>query len=309
MSNFYPTSYHHFYETKDSNFIPFNSGPSTAGNAEAPKFLSLPIKRNVALKPNLHVHPAPAAVTQMMKAVTAAAKKAINNGNHNTDGNGNINAAAVAAEAGGLELDSMSPSYHYHRSSTPIPTGTNNLGGSASIPGSPVRESLVSNINTSSNTASNGIIDSNGHLSFQMALEPVIWESINPTNAGNTSFRPGSPIRPSSSPSPVVDLERLRAARASRAVTAAVNDQIRTASLADAIPLRDLILSNTAGTRQQSALHDEEKDTIDDEAEEQYLRTAAMLLPTTSQWNALDELRVHAGAPERTEKGIEKLTE
>lgn len=39
----------------------------------------------------------------------------------------------------------------------------------------------------------------------------------------------------------------------------------------------------------------------------QLLKTTAVLLPTDSQWYHLNQLRIHAGAPERSEEGIERL--
>ncbi|KAJ3017941.1 hypothetical protein HKX48_003267 [Thoreauomyces humboldtii] len=40
----------------------------------------------------------------------------------------------------------------------------------------------------------------------------------------------------------------------------------------------------------------------------QLLRTTGLLLPTETQWYLLNELRIHAGAPERSEAGIERLS-
>ncbi|TPX34871.1 hypothetical protein SmJEL517_g02652 [Synchytrium microbalum] len=48
----------------------------------------------------------------------------------------------------------------------------------------------------------------------------------------------------------------------------------------------------------------------EEEAEEsrlQLLKTTELLLPTESQWYALNQMRIHAGAPERSFGGIEKL--
>ena len=39
----------------------------------------------------------------------------------------------------------------------------------------------------------------------------------------------------------------------------------------------------------------------------QLLKTTTVLLPTDSQWYQLNQLRIHAGAPERSEEGIERL--
>ncbi|KAJ3176324.1 Rhophilin, Rho GTPase binding protein [Geranomyces variabilis] len=40
----------------------------------------------------------------------------------------------------------------------------------------------------------------------------------------------------------------------------------------------------------------------------QLLRATGLLLPTETQWYLLNELRIHAGAPERSENGIERLS-
>ncbi|TPX59823.1 hypothetical protein PhCBS80983_g02237 [Powellomyces hirtus] len=40
----------------------------------------------------------------------------------------------------------------------------------------------------------------------------------------------------------------------------------------------------------------------------QLLRATGLLLPTETQWYLLNELRIHAGAPERSESGIERLS-
>jgi hypothetical protein len=44
-----------------------------------------------------------------------------------------------------------------------------------------------------------------------------------------------------------------------------------------------------------------------DKSRAQLLKTTAVLLPTDSQWYHLNQLRIHAGAPERSEEGIERL--
>lgn len=52
---------------------------------------------------------------------------------------------------------------------------------------------------------------------------------------------------------------------------------------------------------------DDTQSISDNLSRQQILKTAMMLLPTESQWYTLNKLRVHAGAPELTQEGIELM--
>lgn len=73
----------------------------------------------------------------------------------------------------------------------------------------------------------------------------------------------------------------------------------------DVIYANDLVLQDY---RQAGLwISSEELDEEAMEKQEEIVKTAKMLLPTESQWYILNQMRVHAGAPERSDKGVEKL--
>ncbi|KAJ3412764.1 Rhophilin, Rho GTPase binding protein [Chytridiales sp. JEL 0842] len=291
MAEFYPHSYHHFYDTRQSTMIPFNTGPSSAANAEALKFLSLPIKRNAALKSNLHQHPAPAAVSHMVKAVTAVAKKAMTSTTNNISNNTGNNAENLNAE------DIEDGDYRSQAPTFSSVTGIHSSNHS----GSPTMASNNNNAQRDSTSSTQG--STVQHLNFRNVLLPVILDSLR-----SSSSRPGSPLRSSSptnnrsSTTTNASTFESNGGRKSpfRSMTPAaerMDSSKRTASMTDT--LKELNLQDS-------------EDFDEDEADSdkiQFWRTASMLLPTVSQWDALDEMRVHAGAPERSEHGVDKLVD
>ncbi|KAJ3163710.1 Rhophilin, Rho GTPase binding protein [Geranomyces michiganensis] len=68
----------------------------------------------------------------------------------------------------------------------------------------------------------------------------------------------------------------------------------------------DDIVNEHAATAADNAATEAERD--EERVRGQLLRATGLLLPTETQWYLLNELRIHAGAPERSENGIERLS-
>lgn len=308
----YHHSYRHLYELKEAGSIPFNQHPNAASNREANKFMALPTKRNAPLKHNRHKGPAPAAIQGVWKAISWVAKR--------------------AAAPGAFNNSSVIRGSHNDTLGVDAPAHALDEFDAASAPRTSVACSSyraddqrtwtrdVGDHSTSSNTLE--------HLDFEKALLPTIMETLKSLQKPVPSLPHRVPRRSLddsriryTDPSPP-DLDRIRASRGV-AHDSSSSTEVRTTSLADAIVLSDLRASRSsrggASTRGRSLDRLEKRgDSVDlfdgiDETEEESALDAfriqmfRSLLPTPAQWTELDELRIHAGAPEKSDIGVDRL--
>ncbi|KAJ3321226.1 Rhophilin, Rho GTPase binding protein [Blyttiomyces sp. JEL0837] len=299
----YHYSYHHLFDASSPSCIPVNNTPNAAGNLEIRKFLSIPTKRNVPLQSNKYSHPAPATVTSVVRQVAEAAKKIVNAKN------------------------SLKAQQKLSDSQAIIAQSINDL---RNIEASLVESDSQSQVSRVGGSSQN--ITAVHHLDFEAALLPYILRSINGDNQYQSRSNRATPVtsaRQSTANSPErqsrtfldrdannntcpgIDpdsmMERIRNSR-SRADQQ--DKAVRTVSMRDAVALSDL--ENNRGGLIDSAwtLNDEVDNDVDADIETSRLRlakTASLFIPTPVQWNYINELRIHAGAPERSEKGIDML--
>ncbi|KAJ3275168.1 Rhophilin, Rho GTPase binding protein, partial [Borealophlyctis nickersoniae] len=154
------------------------------------------------------------------------------------------------------------------------------------------------------------------YVDFKRALLPSILAAIHPRNAeadNNTG-------------APKTRRERKRAERRARdgvdlhTFPGAQSDLLLTEAegvspdLIDGSAARKVSMSSprVAGGLVTASSYDDEGEEEEDEEEQesrsQLLKTTALLLPTETQWYLLNELRIHAGAPELSEQGVERLS-
>ncbi|KAI9338102.1 BRO1-like domain-containing protein [Zopfochytrium polystomum] len=315
----YHGSFRHLYDLRAAGDLPFNASPNAAANGEAPKFSALPTKRNFAAA-------RPAAPTAATATAAAVEKVAAGVGSAAAGAAAGLWRAVSAAVARRAAAAGAGEGVEAAAAAAAGAVGGGG-GRRSSGGGGGVGASSPSGGGGGGAAAAAPAAAGAAHLDFERALLPVILSAV-ACGGGGGGGRDGGPATEAAVAAlGEPDMARQRGARAVKAAPSAVPlaaaaaaaeaamaaGAVRTASMADAIQLRDL---SEAGARLSfyGGGGGGDAEDIGDSAAAGAVTREAMLtfassvfLPSPTQWTHLDELRVHAGAPERSEMGIEKL--